>query len=60
MQDLLSGQIDLYLGLPADLVPHARTGAIRIHAIASPERSAAARDIPTTDEAGLPGFHVSA
>ncbi|MFO1159445.1 MAG: tripartite tricarboxylate transporter substrate-binding protein [Reyranellaceae bacterium] len=60
LQDLLSGRVDLYLGLPADVVPHVRNGAVRIHAIASSHRSTAATHIPTTDEAGLPGFHVSA
>jgi tripartite-type tricarboxylate transporter receptor subunit TctC len=60
MQDLLSGQIDLYIGLAADLLPHARVGNVKIHAIAARDRIAAAPDIPTADEAGLPGFHVSA
>ena len=60
MQDLISGQIDLYIGLPADILPQARAGTIKVHAIAARDRMMTARDIPTTDEAGLPGFHVSA
>jgi tripartite-type tricarboxylate transporter receptor subunit TctC len=60
MQDLLSGQIDLYIGLPADLLPQARAGTIKVHAIAAKKRIAPAPDIPTADEAGLPGFQVSA
>ena len=60
MQDLLSGQIDLYIGLPADLLPHARAGNVKVHAVAARERMTTAPDIPTADEAGLPGFHVSA
>ena len=60
MQDLLSGQIDLYIGLPADLLPQARAGRVKIHAVAAKERMTTAPEIPTADEAGLPGFHVSA
>ena len=60
LQDLLSGQTDLYIGLPADLLPHARAGTVKVHAVAARERIMTAPEIPTTDEAGLPGFHVAA
>src|SRR5207244_9034039 len=57
---LLSGQIDLYIGLPADLLPQLRAGNIKVHAIAARHRLLTAPDIPTAGEAGLPGFEVSA
>jgi tripartite-type tricarboxylate transporter receptor subunit TctC len=60
MNDLLSGQVDLYIGLPADILPHARSGAIKVHAVAAKDRLIEAPDIPTVDEAGLPGLYVSA
>jgi tripartite-type tricarboxylate transporter receptor subunit TctC len=60
MRDLLSGQIDLYIGLPADLMPQAGAGNIKIHAIAARDRIATAPDIPTAEEAGLSKFQVSA
>ncbi len=60
MQDLLAGQIDLYIGLPADLLPQARTGTIKVVAIAGKDRVTAAPDIPTADETGIAGFNVSA
>src|SRR5580704_6630208 len=60
MNDLLGGQIDLYIGLPADLLPHTRAGNVKIHAVASRQRMTTAPDIPTADEAGLPGFYVAA
>ena len=44
VQDLLAGNIDLYFGLPADILPHARSGKIKVFAVASPARLAAAPD----------------
>jgi tripartite-type tricarboxylate transporter receptor subunit TctC len=60
MQDLLSGQIDLYVGLPADILPQARAGNIKVHAVAAKDRIGTAPEVPTVDEVGLSGFHVSA
>jgi tripartite-type tricarboxylate transporter receptor subunit TctC len=59
MQDLLAGQIDLIFDLAASAVPLARAGSIKALAVMSGSRLAAAPDIPTVDEAGLPGLHVS-
>src|SRR5262249_3397144 len=50
VQDLLSGQIDGYVGLPADLIAQARAANIKIHAIAARDRMAMAPEFPTTDE----------
>jgi tripartite-type tricarboxylate transporter receptor subunit TctC len=36
-----------------------RAGNVRAYAITAAKRSVAAPDIPTVDEAGLPGFHIS-
>jgi len=59
MQDLVGGQIDLVFPDPASALPLVRAGLIKAFAVAAPTRSAAASDIPTVDEAGLPGFYVS-
>jgi tripartite-type tricarboxylate transporter receptor subunit TctC len=59
MQDLLAGQIDLIFDLAASAVPLARAGTIKALAVMAGSRLAAAPDIPTVDEAGLPGLHVS-
>jgi tripartite-type tricarboxylate transporter receptor subunit TctC len=40
-------------------LPQVRSGKIKAFAIAAKTRSAAAPDIPTADEAGLPGFYVT-
>jgi len=59
VQDVLAGNIDLLIeGFPS-LLPYVRAGQLRALAIAAPQRSPNLPDLPTTDEAGLPGFHVS-
>jgi tripartite-type tricarboxylate transporter receptor subunit TctC len=57
MQDLIGGQIDLMIDQVPNALPHARAGKIRAYAITAKTRLDSAPDIPTVDEAGLPGFH---
>jgi tripartite-type tricarboxylate transporter receptor subunit TctC len=45
---------------PAIALPHIRDGTVKVYAVTAKDRIAAAPDIPTTDEAGLPGFYFSA
>jgi tripartite-type tricarboxylate transporter receptor subunit TctC len=59
MQDLVAGQIDFMIDTPTNSLPHVRSGAIKIYAVTDRHRLAAAPDIPTVDEAGLPGFHFA-
>jgi tripartite-type tricarboxylate transporter receptor subunit TctC len=59
MQDLVAGQIDLLLDTPALSLPQVRGGTIKAYAVTAKTRLALAPDIPTTDEAGLPGFYFS-
>ncbi len=59
MQDLIGGQIDLIVDQMSNSMPQVRGGKIRAYAITAKTRSPAAPDIPTVDEAGLPGFHMS-
>ncbi len=59
LRDLLGGRIDLKFEQPSVALPLIREGRIRAYAVTSAERLAQAPAIPTTDEAGLPGFHVS-
>jgi tripartite-type tricarboxylate transporter receptor subunit TctC len=59
MQDLVAGNIDLTLDTPAVSMPQVRTGNIKAYAVTAKSRIAVAPDIPTTDEAGLPGFYFS-
>jgi tripartite-type tricarboxylate transporter receptor subunit TctC len=59
MQDLVAGNIDLMFASAPNSLPQVRAGAIKAYAVAAKRRLAEAPDIPTSDEAGLPGFHVS-
>jgi tripartite-type tricarboxylate transporter receptor subunit TctC len=59
MQDLVAGQIDMMLDTPALSLPQMRGGAIKAYAVTAKTRLALAPEIPTTDEAGLPGFYFS-
>jgi tripartite-type tricarboxylate transporter receptor subunit TctC len=59
MQDLVAGQIDMVMPTAAIGVPQARAGAVKAFAVTDKRRLAAAPDIPTADEAGLPGFHTT-
>jgi tripartite-type tricarboxylate transporter receptor subunit TctC len=59
MQDLIAGHIDVMFDQVGNALPPIRDGLIRGFAVTAKTRLAAAPDIPTVDEAGLPGFHVS-
>jgi len=59
MQDLVAGQIDILLDTPAVSLPQVSGGAIKAYAVTAKSRIAVAPDIPTVDEAGLPGFYFS-
>jgi tripartite-type tricarboxylate transporter receptor subunit TctC len=56
--DLISGQADLYFGNSSALLPHADNDNIRLIAVATAQRIAAAPDIPSVAEM-LPGFEFS-
>ena len=58
--DLNPGQIDLMFATTQTLLPQVKSGRARALAITTPVRSAAAPDIPTVSEAGVPGFESSA
>ncbi len=59
MQDLVAGNIDLTLDTPAISMSQVRSGNIKAYAVTAKSRIAVAPEIPTTDEAGLPGFYFS-
>jgi tripartite-type tricarboxylate transporter receptor subunit TctC len=59
LQDLLAGQIDLEMEPGSNFFQQIRAGNIKAYAVAAKTRLAVAPNIPTVDEAGLPGFYRS-
>jgi tripartite-type tricarboxylate transporter receptor subunit TctC len=59
IQDLVAGHIDFTIANPATALPQVQAGAIKAYAVTAKNRLAVAADIPSVDEAGLPGFHFS-
>jgi tripartite-type tricarboxylate transporter receptor subunit TctC len=59
MQALLAGEFDWTFGTPDQAAPQIRAGRIKPYAVTARTRMPLAPDVPTTDEAGLPGFYLS-
>ncbi len=60
MKDVVGGHIDLTFDQAISALPYLRNGQMKAFAVTADARLAAAPDIPTMDEAGAPGIHVSA
>ncbi|MFM2130433.1 MAG: hypothetical protein RL477_1979 [Pseudomonadota bacterium] len=60
INDMLAGKVDYACDQIVNLVPQIKAGNIKAYAIATPKRSPALPDVPTTTEAGMPAFQVSA
>lgn len=56
LPDLLAGRITLMFNVAATLAPHVGAGKLKAIAVAQPTRAGAMPDVPTMDEAGMPGF----
>ena len=59
MNDLIAGQIDFILDQASNSMNQVRGGTIKAFAVTAEARLPSAPDIPTVDEAGVPGLHVS-
>jgi tripartite-type tricarboxylate transporter receptor subunit TctC len=59
MQGLMTGDTDMMLDTPAVSLAQVHAGTIKSFAVTANKRLAIAPEIPTTDEAGLPGFYFS-
>jgi tripartite-type tricarboxylate transporter receptor subunit TctC len=57
MQDMLAGQIDLSCPEAGQTLPQYRAGGIKAYAVLTQQRWFAAPEVPTIDEAGVPGLH---
>ena len=59
IQALLAGEIDLYMTQISGAIEQVRAGKLRAYMVTTNKRQAAAPEIPTADEAGMPGLHTS-
>ena len=57
--DLIAGQVTMMFANTLSVLPHVNTGRLRALAISSGKRSAAAPELPTVAESGMPGFDTS-
>src|SRR5262249_41074581 len=56
---LLGGQVDLLFDQAANSLPQVKGDRIKAFAVTAAKHLAAAPDIPTVDEAGVPGFYTA-
>ena len=59
LADLLGGQVQLMFSTMPPALPHVKDGKLRALAVTSLKRSRATPDLPTVDEAALPGFEAN-
>ena len=55
---LAAGEVQAMVASPAPLLPHYKSGKVRVLAFTAPTRHPGAPDVPTTAEAGLPAYNV--
>src|SRR5262249_54211233 len=59
MQDVIAGHIDMMMASPSIGLAAAQAGSVKAYVVTAANRLVAAPDIPTVDEAGLPGFYAA-
>jgi tripartite-type tricarboxylate transporter receptor subunit TctC len=59
LNDLMAGQIDLIVDQTSNSMAQVKGGTVKAFAVTAKARLAAAPDIPTVDEAGVPGLYIS-
>ncbi|WP_407170265.1 tripartite tricarboxylate transporter substrate binding protein BugD [Bradyrhizobium sp. ORS 111] len=59
LNDLVAGQIDIIVDQTSNSINQVRAGTIRAYAVTDSKRVENTPDIPTVDEAGLPGLHMT-
>jgi tripartite-type tricarboxylate transporter receptor subunit TctC len=60
VQSVLAGQTSMYIGNFITMEGHLESGRLKVLAVASDHRFANAPNVPTVDEAGVPGLHLAA
>ena len=59
VQDMMAGQIDMMIEPSSNFTSQVQAGTIRAIAVPAKTRLFSLPDVPTTDEAGLPGYYAS-
>jgi tripartite-type tricarboxylate transporter receptor subunit TctC len=59
LRDLLEGRVQAYFDAAPTAIANARTGRIRLLAVAAPARSPVLPDVPTLAEQGVPGIDMT-
>ena len=59
LQDIVAGNVDMMCDLAANSLAQVKAGTIKAYAVTSKKRWFAAPDLPTADEAGVPGLDLS-
>jgi tripartite-type tricarboxylate transporter receptor subunit TctC len=57
--DLIAGQVQVMFDNTPNVLPHVRAGKLKAIAVSSKKRSSLAPEVPTVDEAGVPGYDVT-
>ena len=57
--DVMAGHVDLFFDQAANALPQIRSGKVRAYAVTQSTRLSVAPDIPTVDEAGMPGYYMA-
>ena len=60
IQDVLSGQVQVFMTTPPSVMGHVQNNKLRALAVTSKARHPMMPEVPTTAEAGLPGFELEA
>jgi tripartite-type tricarboxylate transporter receptor subunit TctC len=57
--DLIAGQVDVMFDNTPNVLPHVKSGRLKALAVSTKARTAHAPEVPSVDEAGVPGYDVS-
>ncbi len=60
IQDVLAGQVQVFITTPPSVMGHVQTGKLKAYAVTSKARHPSLPNVPTVAEAGLPGFELEA
>jgi len=60
IQDVLAGQVQMFITTPPSVIQHIQSGKLKALAVAGKSRHPNLPNVPTTAEAGLPGFELEA